>query len=261
MKRWAVLASAAMVAGGLYAACGDVPQTSACTLVYDFKASLKMTVGKSYSGGCEDTCYRKISTVKVKGYLYACDCCATNLEGILWFGKGWWADGEGDTAYQVDVFFPLLNIIGKKNREAEGALFLSDFGSIFTSNQVDQVEGPPFSFVLLGAGFGKAKDWQVRSLSGAMIGIVEPPACAVDCADYADAVAYPACEFEPDPDIYDVASGKWSIRYNSSLAKKVAERSERQVLADKLPSAIRYVQVYGMSMTLNEWIFGSSNTL
>ena len=219
MKKLMMFAAAMTIVGGAFADCGDtVVVTNNCSLVYDVKISAKTTVGKFLagsviSGSCGDAstneavCYRVIGSVSLKGFYTACDCdCATSFmqpDVTLWNPKA--KVYVSVTSWDWDV----LNVIGKKNTEVEGAFKLT----------LSDAE-------LYGAGFGKwdSKNARVTSISGNIVGTGAAPECETGNCDAA--IAYPCGEAEYSSKFDTVASGTWSLKYNKSLSKKLADEGD-----------------------------------
>jgi len=200
MKTGIMLAVAALVAGGVWAQCSD-PVVANCSQVYDFKASLKTTKGKAYSGDCDDICYRAKGSRTYKGYIYSCECDCTNfVSGSTLYAY----DKKTDTEIYGVPYWMFLNAVGKSGMEAEGLFVLSGYYQL-----------------LYGAGHGKFDDsGLLKSMSGNIVGYMEPPYCAQLCTDGEYAVAYPACYWEPVPTIPMPVYGSWSLKYNKKLSSK-----------------------------------------
>jgi hypothetical protein len=203
MKKLMMIAAAMTIVGGAYAQCSD-PVLTDCSLVYDFKASLKSTVGKAASGDCEDLCYRATASKSLKGYLYACegcDCDAFQLATLTAYEK------KSDETFVGVPEWDFLNAIGKKSLDAEG-LFVVDFA-----------QG---SFTAGGFGSFDSKTGMLKSFSGSIVGSLPAPYCEVACADGTPTVAYLSCDFIEDYEIETVAFGTFSLKYNKSLSAKYA---------------------------------------
>ena len=202
MKKLMMIAAAMTIVGGAYAACGDEQTDEDCALVYDFKASLKTTEGKAYSGDCDDVCYRKKGSLRLKGYLFGCDCTCEDFLALELYVYDKKTDMEESGAPE----WTILNAIGKKGTDLEALMSLELGEAVFTA-----------------AGFGSFDKYGlVKKISGYVVGTVPYPECSVDCSDGNPAVAYPACDFIEDPYVDSIAYGSWSIRYNSSKTKKYA---------------------------------------
>ena len=203
MKTLMLFAAALMVVGGAFAQCSD-PVVSNCSLVYDFKASLKTTKGKAYSGDCADVCYRDTSSKSFKGYIYACECECTNF---LYAATLYAVEKKsGQEIYGVP-YWMFLNAIGKKSMDAEGLFVISSYYAVFYA-----------------AGHGKFEDnGLLKSMSGNLAGYMEPPYCAEQCSDGEYAVAYPACSWQESYGVMTPAFGSWSIKYNKSLSSKYSQ--------------------------------------
>jgi len=201
MKKLMMIAAAMTIVGGAYAQCSD-PVDSNCSQVYDFKASLKTTVGKAASGDCADLCYRAKSSKSIKGWLYACECGCDSFMLAELFA---YEKKSGDTFSGVPAW-AFLNAIGKKGTDAEGlfTVAIDETGTTFTAG-----------------GFGSFySDGTLKSLSGSIVGSLPGPACDVACADGEPTIAYPACDFEESSDVDTVAYGTFSLKYNKSYSAK-----------------------------------------
>ncbi len=222
MKKLMMFAAAMTIVGGAFAQCADIPVvTNNCALVYDVKLSVKTTVPKAIAGStinvpCADeetvaeVCYRTPGSLTLKGYLQACACdCESFLAATLTL----W-DTHAKAYVTVDSFaWDFLNVIGKKNTEAEGAWTMEIAGG-----------------TLYGAGFGKwdgkATPARLSSMSGNFAGSVSAPQCDSEITCDA-AIAYPCGNFDQGSSTLETAAyGTWSIKYNKSLSKKEAAGEE-----------------------------------
>lgn len=200
MKKLMMIAAAMTIVGGAYAQCSD-PVEGTCSQVYDFKASLKTTVGKAASGDCADLCYRTKSSISLKGYLYDCDCgCDAFLTATLLA-----YDKKADEVYVGTPVWAFLNAIGKKSTDAEGLFDVAFAQGTFTAGGFGTFDG---------------KLGMLKSISGNIVGSLPGPVCEVSCADGEPTVAYPACDFAEDYDVATVAYGTFSLKYNKSLSAK-----------------------------------------
>lgn len=203
MKKLMLIAAAVTIVGGAFAQCSD-PEVTNCSLVYDFKASLKTTAGKAYSGDCEDLCYRATGSKSFKGYIYTCECECTNF---MYAATYYLYDKKSDTELFGAPTWQYLNAIGKKSTDAEGFVIFGGYGG-----------------VLYAAGHGKFDDaGLLKSMSGDLAGYLYPPYCAEQCSDGEYAVAYPACSWQESYGVMTPAFGSWSIKYNKSLSSKYSQ--------------------------------------
>ena len=216
MKKLMMFAATMTIVGGAFAACSDplpTPETT-CALVYDVKISVKTTVPKARTETevieCEDDvtasiCYRVTGSRSFKGYLTNCDCDCTAFAGanlILWEPKA-----EAMITVDTVLDWDVLNLIGKKGEDVEGAFSLDLDGNTYAD--------------LYGAGFGKIdrKTGIIKSISGDIVGVIPGPLCVDAECDTTDSVAFP-CEEIGDADM-TVAFGTWSVKYNKSQSQKL----------------------------------------
>ena len=87
-------------------------------------------------------------------------------------------------------------------------------------------------FVAAGMGSVDTKKALVKSISGNVVGAIAAPECEDECKDYDNDLRFGSvCE---DAEIVDgantVAYGSWSLKYNSSLSKKLLKNSINSLL-------------------------------
>jgi len=207
MKKLMMFAAAMTIVGGAYAStCDDT-----CSLVYDFKASLKTTVPKDASTDCASVCYRKCGSVSLKGYFYLCGTCTCEDFAQMLFvavDKKTKDFVVGSDEEGIAPTWTILNQIGKKDSNLE-ALW--------------GVEGNDgWTWQAAGCGTYDLKNDRVKSISGSLVGQKDPPACTTvsDCTDVStSARAYALCSSDADETLPTVVYGSWSMKYNSSLSK------------------------------------------
>ena len=159
MKRLMTVAFAAVLAGGVYAQCGDPCNT------YDFKASLTKPVAKPFKvtsdcGGCDN--YRTKATGALNGWLVMCDCDDATLVVVV--------DKEKTAYVTTEMGLLLLNQMGKPTTalpygaEVETAFgfLLCDPNACWSEQAVEEVGALAFdpteaAWAIAAAGFGKVK--------------------------------------------------------------------------------------------------------
>lgn len=233
MKKLMIAAATAAMVGGVFAACEDpiapTPDPVDCAIAYSFKATLNTTAAKygkvTYKDdlGCGDyekvteyTCYREKGKKTLTGYYYACEC-ACDLADSDVFGLVLWDSKTKCLDESAAIEFEILQTFGKKLDKVEALLWL----------ETDNGE-----FCAAGMGSVDTKKGIVKSISGDIVGAMDAPECDDECKDYDDDLRFGAiCE---DADILDEAStvayGTWSLKYNSSISKKLLKGSIYSVL-------------------------------
>lgn len=211
MKKLMMFAAAMTIVGGAYASsCGDCTDDCSCSLVYDFKASLKTTLPKDASTSCSELCYRKCGSVSLKGYFYLCGSCTCDSFAQMLFvaiDKKSKDFVVGSSEEGVAPTWTILNHIGKKDSNIE-ALW--------------SIEGNDgWTWTAAGCGTFDLKNDRVKSISGSLVGQKDAPACAAAaCEDSGSvAVAYPLCTVDATTDA-TIVYGTWSMKYNSGKSKK-----------------------------------------
>ena len=233
MKKLMIAAAAAAMIGGVQAACEDpevpVPPVADCAIAYTFKASLTTTAAKfgkvswTEDYGCGDkekfteyTCYREKGKKTIDGYYYACEC-ACDLTDTDAFSLVLWDSKEKVADCQATLAWTILQTFGKKFDKVE---------ALFNLNAANG------EFVAAGMGSVDTKKALVKSISGNVVGAIAAPECEDECKDYDNDLRFGSvCE---DADIVDgantVAYGSWSLKYNSSLSKKLLKNSINSLL-------------------------------
>jgi hypothetical protein len=223
MKKLMIAAAAAAMIGGVQAACEDpVVPTADCAVVYNFKATLTTTVDKygkitvKNDLGCGDyeketfkSCYREKGKKTLNGYYYACEC-ACDLADTDAFGLVLWDAKTKCLDEEAAIEWDILQTFGKKFDKVEAMIYLAT------------ADG---EFFAAGMGSVDTKKEIVKSISGNIVGAVACDETCLDCCDE-DFRFGSVCE---DADILDeentVAYGSWSLKYNSSLSKKLLKNS------------------------------------
>ena len=213
MKKLMMFAAAMTIVGGAYAStCGDdCTDDCSCSLVYEFKASLKTTIAKDIAAtDCDSgTCYRKCGSAKIKGYLYycgACDCSA--LEGMLFVAKETKSDSYvfGNADAGVSPTWEILNLIGKKDTDVEALWSVAD-----------QESG--WSFTAAGCGSYDAKNDRIKSISGELVGKGPGPSCELSCDDSSASTVTLLCDLTDD-DTSTIAYGSWSMKFHKKYSEQ-----------------------------------------
>lgn len=226
MKKLMIAAAAAAMIGGVQAACQDpINPVEDCAVAYSFKATLNTTAAKlgkvtvKEDLGCGETdkytvysCYREKGKKTLTGYYYACEC-ACDLADTDVFGLALWDAKTKCLDEDAAIEFEILQTFGKKFDKVEALFWLT------TGNG---------EFCAAGMGSVDTKKGIVKSISGDIVGAIEAPDCDCDCDDFRFGAI---CE---DADILDggntVAYGSWSLKYNSSISKKLVKGSIWSVL-------------------------------
>lgn len=238
MKKLMIAAATAALAAGAFAA---EPQ------VYEMTLTVKSTqcaTGKKTVKICDDiefTSYRKQVTRKYEGLFWGCGCeviaCPTyyfkgldfdhdtvapnqETDYIFWsatkgFQYGLYGD---DDAFQWQI----LQLVGPKAANIEGTW------TLVLKNTDDEIV-----LDVAGAGYGTATDVcndggkKIKSMSGYVVGSVDYAAEAEVsgcqyCGELTECTPFQFCECI---DVQDKTAlfGSWSLKYNSSAAKKLAQ--------------------------------------
>ena len=211
MKKLMMFAAAMTIVAGAYASdCGDCDDDCSCSLVYEFKASLKTTISKAVTGDCDSSCYRKCGSAKLKGYLYVCDICGcegfaamkfvaqeTKSDDFV-FGNS--VDGG------VDISWKILNLIGKSDTDVEAYWSVEDSSSLW-------------SFVAAGCGKYDEKNERIKSISGDLVAMGPIPGCEISCEDDVASSATLLCEDMATDTENTIAYGSWSIKYHKKYSE------------------------------------------
>jgi len=217
MKKLMITAATAAMIGGAFAD-GQV---------YEMTMNVKTTEAKSGTVYVQEGCYssqsyRKQTSLKIAGLFWGCNCSTIAETADLAQDKGvffWNAtkkaafyDQEADEYIQPAFEWKLLNRIGQKACDVEGVWELT-YGDAY----------------LYGAGFGKANGYEdsayVTSMCGNFAGTMNPGNACKRCEEVA-ADAWPLCECGEQDEDLTAAYGTWSLKFNSSAAKKFANSSD-----------------------------------
>lgn len=230
MKKLMIAAAAAATVGGAFAA----PQ------VYDMTITVKATeckaANKAYKNVCADDVllYRAQTTQKFYGKFWGCDCDVIACPDATTYGKdvvdenGYIFWGAKGAFHHADMRWDILQLVGKNGTNIEGAFGLD----LFTCEDGTVASDP--SFTLSGAGYGTASvkacadaDNYIKSMSGNVVGTYNVSALSVlsgckYCGETADCYAWDFCDcMAADSDV-SAAFGTFTLKYNASQAKAVA---------------------------------------
>ena len=236
MKKLMIAALAAAVTGGVFAdnCQPDTTNPPDTAWVYQWKFSGKTTVGTLKSNSTGNNCTPGTTTcivripgkVAIQGYTYHCSPACTDFADITGGGNDdvFWATAPQKTPVDEAIAFSVANVIGKSKNQFEAAGTAE-----FTLTELEN-EKFELAFAGLGKHTGK-KGGYPTSISGYFAGTVDstyyvttkgvetdqgieyclasqPWDCAtLDCATATASVAY----------------GTWSVKFNSSAAKKYAK--------------------------------------
>lgn len=266
-------ATAAMgMAGALASEDVDVKEAQ----VYEIKISIKTTAAKKaklspkknpfIDGEAETVVYRAQGSQRWSGIVWGCDCeavfgrwdviddVAESVSGcVIWNTKSPYT-----ILFMDDIQWRLLNAIDKQGNKCEGAWTIGDSSD----------ESNAF---LAFSGFGtvnvKAKkidgeleitgcDGYVKSISGNVAGWMPAPShttegrpadctfCGItdpgeeDSVDMAEAWVFCECADIESLD-FTAVSGTWSMKYNSSLSKKLSNDTSILNVYKKFPSPVK----------------------
>ena len=232
MKKLMIAALAAVAVGSAFAACtpGKQPKVVLPTWAYTWKFTGKTTDGVLIKGWSQDTGTCKPGTIgvadcairvpaslNIQGYTYTCEpCCGGFAEFdketfyITKPAKDQFSDDKG-------VTIAFANVIGKQAKDVE-------ILRTFAGETVDSGEKYDFTF----AGLGKydLKNQRVSSANGDFAGTLTVPhdkkdAKILEGCPEANIWNCDASDYAGAPD--SVAFGKWSVKFNSSAAKKFSK--------------------------------------
>ena len=210
MKKLMMFAAAMTIVAGAYASdCGDCTDDCSCSLVYEFKASLKTTIAKGISDSCSSSCYRKCGSAKLKGYLYFCGLCDCEaFAGMKFVAQETKSDDFvfGNSESGVDITWNILNVIGKSDSDVEGHWSVSDSDS-------------GWSFTAAGCGKYDTKNDRLKSISGDLVGMGPGPSCELSCDDSSLSTVTLLCDVSSDTE-NTIAYGSWSIKYHKKYSEQ-----------------------------------------
>ena len=230
MKKLMIAAAAAATVGGAFAA----PQ------VYDMTITVKATecksANKAYKNVCADDVllYRAQTTQKFYGKFWGCDCDVIACPDVNNYGKdvadqdGYIFWGANGAFHNADMTWSILQLVGKQGTNIEGAFDLN----LYTCENGEVAANP--SFELSGAGYGTAlvkgcadENNYIKSMSGNVVGIYNVSALSVlsgckYCGETADCYAWDFCDCTAADSDVSAAFGTFTLKYNASQAKAVA---------------------------------------
>lgn len=230
MKKLMIAAAAAATVGGAFAA----PQ------VYDMTITVKATecksANKAYKNVCADdvVLYRAQATQKFYGKFWGCDCDVIACPDVANYGKdvndenGYIFWGAKGAFHNAEMTWSILQLVGKQGTNIEGAFGLD----LYTCENGEVASDP--SFVLNGAGYGTAlvkgcanADNYIKSMSGNVVGTYNVSALSVlsgckYCGETAECYAWDFCGCTAADSDVSAAFGTFTLKYNASQAKAVA---------------------------------------
>ena len=215
MKKLMMFAAAMTIVGGAYASDCDTCETDcSCSIVYEFKASVKTTAAKDLpaSSACDSaTCYRKCDGDKVKGYMWYCGLCECDAiqAGLQFAAKVHGDDGKfaiGSEDAGVNPTWTILNLIGKKDDQVEALWSVEDADT-------------GYSFTAAGCGKYDTKNARIKNISGTLVGMGPGPSCEASCDASTSAAVTLLCEVSTETE-KTVLYGDWSLKYNSKYSKE-----------------------------------------
>lgn len=225
MKKLMIAAAAVAMTAGAFAACSWVAPDPVIlgdsAWAYKWKFSGKTT--KAVATDCVNSpvnvkyITRTSTSLKIEGWSLYCDPACGDFEAmeadeIFWQNKPakvGFSDASG-------VTLEVANVIGKKGKEYEaaGSATFEDYTGIYA-----------YDLVFAGLGKYDAKNARVASIKGNFAGIAAAP--QMKAGKDTDCVIAPTviskvweCCGCPTLDADSVAFGKWSVKYNKSIAKK-----------------------------------------
>lgn len=249
MKKILIAAIAATVVGGAFAACDYDPvvKIKDRAWAYTWKFSGKTTKGAVVKGtkGTSGVCgyetpgslggfVRVPASLKIQGYTWYCDpgCGSDDFEAALAeVNEVFYQKKPVKTGLNGGVTIEVSNIIGKKAKQYEIAGVAQFDGTV---DGLYNDGSDAFQYVLTFAGLGKydKKNSRVSSASGNFAGTLEYPwyVSKTVCAEAKvwDCVTLTLVE----DSVTSVAYGKWSVKFNKSTAKKLANN---KAAAPKFP--------------------------
>ena len=215
MKKLILLAGVLAI-GGAFAECAYIkpitPTTTDPAWAYKWKFTGKTT--KAVDTTCSSKGYvtRTAAALKIQGWSLYCDPNCGDFEAAE-ADEFFWRTKPSKAILGGGVTFEVANQIGKKGKNYEAAGL-----AVFTDK--DGVT----MYYLTFAGLGKydTKKARVKSVSGNFAGIAAAPTSnGTDCVDGEKSKVWECCGC-PTLDADSVAYGKWSVKYNKSIAKKYA---------------------------------------
>ena len=264
---------AAVVTAGFVANASSESQDEKASQVYEITMTAKTTVAKSGTVSTKKNpfvaqngtiVYRNQGTQKWKGLLWGCDCnsikgswqvvseSAKSVSGcVIWNTKSY------EILFLDDMKWRLLNAIGATGKNCEGCWTIGDssdnsnafmafsgFGTLVVNYSSDLCESQSLNCTSY-----------IKSMSGNMAGWMPAPSittagtpgtctfCGGGNAGTADetnvATAWDFCPCEEFGDYaFTAVSGTWTLKYNSSMSKKLKNYSSITDVAS-MPSSVK----------------------
>ena len=216
-------AVAAVAVSGAFAACQYIPPTpkplDSQAWAYKWKFSGKTTkaIKTTCKYGAGDFITRKSTSLKLEGWSLYCEPNCGDFEAAE-ATEFFWQTKPSKVLLDGGVELVVANVIGKKGAdyEAAGALTVADVANVT-------------AYHLGFAGLGKydTKNARVKSIKGNFAGVAAAPQMKngkdTDCSTAPTVISkvWECCGC-PTADADSVAYGKWSVKYNKSMAKKYA---------------------------------------
>lgn len=221
MKKMIAIAATAL-AGAALAECAYIPVTPVVEAepawAYQWKFTGKTTkaVATKCDYGTGDYITRTGASLKIQGWSLYCEPVCGDFEAAEATEIFWQTKPAKVMFTEGGVTFLEANVIGKKGKEYEAvgnANFASDDGTT--------------AYTLAFAGLGKydAKKTRVSSIKGNFAGLAKAPQMKngkdtlCTTAPTVISKVWECCGC-PTLDADSVAYGKWSVKYNKSIAKK-----------------------------------------
>ena len=188
---------------------------------YKWKFTGKTT--KAVDAYCSGKWYvsRTAAALKIQGWTLYCDPVCDDFEDVG--SEYFWQTKPSKTLLDAEFAFEVANQIGKNGKNYEAAGEVLFVVTETTGSGKTKTESSRALYNLTFAGLGKydTKKERVKSVSGNFAGIAFVKSKGTDCEDGAETYAWECCGC-PKKKAPSVAYGKWSVKYNKSIAKKVA---------------------------------------
>lgn len=219
------LAAVAMI-GAAEAACQylpvPAPVTKSDAWAYQWKFTGKTT--KADLSTClvkNDTVVRVPASLTIQGWSFYCEPDCGDFE-TMQADEIFWMTKPDKVVLDGGIELEVANVIGKKAKEYEAA-GLANFKEI-----VDNVEIADYQLFFAGLGKYNTKKYMPSSIKGNFAGIRTAPKYVKDngrclSPDLLTATVWPCDDCSCPTETPDsVAYGKWTVKFNSSKAKKYA---------------------------------------
>ena len=209
-----ILIAGVLAIGGAFAECAYIkpltPTSSDPAWAYKWKFTGKTT--KAVTSTCEKKITRTGAALKIQGWSLYCDPECGDFEAAE-AAEFFWQTKPYKAILGGGVTFEVANQIGKKGKNYEAA-GVAEF--------TDKDGAALYTLTFAGLGKYDTKKARVKSVSGNFAGIAAAPASkGTDCEDGEKSKVWECCGC-PTLDADSVAYGKWSVKYNKSIAKKYA---------------------------------------